>query len=250
MVLAHVKAKAKPLVRHVLDTLYPPRCGACATPVLMHGALCSDCWQAVAFIAPPLCQRCGHPFEYAMGGEALCGACLQHMPHYAQARAVFCYNEASRPLITQLKFSDKQHMLASFGQWLARAGAEFLPHCDAIVPVPLHWWRRWRRRYNQAELLAQAIAHASGLPVHGHLLRRVRHTTPQTGLSRAARERNLQGAFRIAPMQRAAIRGKTFCVVDDVLTTGTTVDMCTRALLRGGAKNVYVLTLAKTVLTQ
>lgn len=211
------------------------------------GAFCAECWHKIHFISDPLCHKCGNPFEFSIGEHAACGACMRAVPPYAAARAVFRYDEASRALVIGLKFHDRTQMLQRFGEWLARAGEKFLPECDVIVPVPLHYLRLLQRRFNQSLLLARALSRYSGVPVAADALRRRRRTLPQTGLTRAQREKNVQGAFRLNPRHRNFVRGKTVLLVDDVMTTGATLHACTRALLRGGAKNVYVLTLARTV---
>ena len=122
-----------------------------------------------------------------------------------------------------------------------------LAQADALVPVPLHWRRLWMRRFNQSMLLAQAIARASGVPIAENALRRVKLTTQQVGLSRAERTRNMQGAFQIAPEGKASIKGKRLILIDDVLTSGATVEACARALNRAGAASVDVLVFARVV---
>jgi ComF family protein len=130
---------------------------------------------------------------------------------------------------------------------MAEAGRELLHGADGIVPVPLHWRRLWARRFNQSAALAQAIAAASGVPVLHDALRRVKATAQQVGLSRAQRAENIQGAFRVSASGKAMVAGRRLVLVDDVVTTGATVEGCARVLLRAGAAEVDVLSLARVV---
>ncbi len=145
-----------------------------------------------------------------------------------------------------LKDGDRLDLATTMGQWMARAGREVLADADALVPVPLHWRRLWARRFNQAAVLSQAISETCGVPV-SHAVKRVRATAQQVGLSRAGRAANVQGAFRVGPGSEAAVHGKRLVLVDDVLTSGATIDACARALLRAGAVCVDVLVFARVV---
>jgi ComF family protein len=230
-----------------LDAVLPPLCLACRVEVEEAGALCGACWSRIAFLAPPLCAACGFPFDYDPGGSALCGACLRRPPDYGRARAVMRYDEASRALVLGFKHGDRTHGAAAYGRWMARAGAELLGEADLVAPVPLHWLRLFRRRYNQAALLAQAVARTAGLPVAVDLLARRRATPSQGHLGAAARRRNVRGAFAVRPRWAARIPGQRIVIVDDVLTTGATAEACARTLLRAGAAAVDVLVLARVV---
>jgi ComF family protein len=131
------------------------------------------------------------------------------------------------------------------GRWLGHAGRELLAEADALVPVPLHWRRRWARRFNQSAMLAAAVSAESGVPVDADALRRMKATAQQVGLSRSERAANVQGAFRVPPEGKTAVVGRRLILVDDVLTSGATVEGCARALLRAGAANVDVLVFAR-----
>lgn len=243
---------AKPAGRFgtlLLDALLPARCLACPEPVGAPGALCPACWSALAFIAPPYCAGCGTPFEFedrsAQG--ILCGACIAHPPVYARARAALRYDDGSRSLILRFKHGDRTHSAPAFGRWLARAGEDLLSDADLIVPVPLHWTRLFARRYNQSALLAHALGRESGRPVLIDGMERRRRTPSQGRLGRAGRERNVRGAFAVPSGRRARIEGRRVLLVDDVLTTGATMEACARALLSAGAESVDALTLARVV---
>jgi ComF family protein len=240
--------------RRLLDVILPPHCLACGGAVIEPGSLCPPCWDAVTFLGPPACACCGTPFEYDAGAGALCAACIRRRPVYQRARAVLVYDDASRGMILGFKHGDRTEAAPAFGRWLARAGADLVAEADIIAPVPLHWTRFWRRRYNQSALLAQALARAvrqggqqggRHLPVIPDLLVRRRRTPSQGGLGATARLRNVRGAFRVKPRFQARLRGARVLLVDDVFTTGATVETCARVLLRAGAGAVDVLTLAR-----
>ena len=233
------------MLSHLLNFLFPPQCLICSAGVAATGTLCLDCWQQVQFIAEPYCECCGLPFDYALGKGALCGECLRERPLYGRARAVFRYNEHSKALVLKLKYADQLHLAAVYGTWLGNFGKELVAVSDVIIPVPLHYWRFIGRRYNQAALLAGALKKHSGLPVLPDGLRRTRATQPQPGLTRKQRQDNVKGAFAVHPRHSAAIKGKNILLIDDVMTTSATINQCAKALLKAGAIQVNVLTLAK-----
>jgi ComF family protein len=216
------------------------------------GALCSACWDGAAFIAPPHCARCGLPFELAPSGAAgwECAACVAEPPPFDRARAAMRYDAGARGLVLRFKHADATHAAPGYARWMARAGAELLADCDLIAPVPLHRWRLLRRRYNQSALLALALGRMAGRPVAPDLLVRRRYTPSQGRLDRAHRFANVAGAFALRPGYAAAIGGKRVLLVDDVMTTGATVEECAKVLKRAGAGAVDVLTLARVVRPQ
>ena len=231
----------------LLDALLPPRCLACGVLVERSGALCQGCWGGIDFIAPPFCACCGLPFDYDLGAEALCGACSREHPPFDRARSVMVYGEVSRRLVIGFKHGDRTEGTKAFAGWMARAGGELLAETDLIVPVPLHWTRLFRRRYNQSALLARALGELAAKPVATDLLLRTRRTPPQGRLSGQARARNVAGAFRVKPGREARIAGKRVLLIDDVLTTGSTLAACAGVLRKGGAAAVDVLVLERTV---
>lgn len=235
------------LAEGALNAILPARCLGCGVEIDASGALCPACWAEIEFVGTPQCACCGLPFEVAAGEAALCGACLSRRPPFARARAVFRYDERSRRLILAFKHGDRLHGAAAFGRWMARAGAALLAQASLIAPVPLHWTRLFRRRFNQAALLAQAVGRASGVEVVPDLLVRRKRTPSQGGLNADERHRNVQGAFALNPRYAARVKGRRVLVIDDVFTTGATVGACSRVLLRAGAEAVDVLTLARVV---
>ena len=247
IVTKHIQ-KASPFIAAIINILFPARCAGCAESVGSHGALCVPCWQNIHFITDPLCHHCGLPFDYAIGERALCGHCMQHKPAYTQARALFRYDQHSRNQILSLKYHDKTGLVPIYGQWLVRIAESYKKQVDVIMPVPLHYSRLVWRRYNQAALLAHALADRTQITCLPDTLQRIRKTPTQSGLTRRQREDNVRGAFRIKAKNRDLIKGKSVLLVDDVMTTGATLDACARTLHDAGVIDVYVVTLARTVM--
>ncbi len=239
--------RAARMFRAAVDILLPPRCLSCGETVAEPGALCGVCWPRLTFLTPPLCGICGFPFDYDPGAGAVCGECLRAPPPFERARTVFRYDEHSRDLVISFKHRDRIDAAPAYGKWMARAGSEILAEADVIVPVPLHRRRLISRRYNQSAELCHALGRETGLPHNPDLLVRTRATPTQGRLNRAERERNVRGAFALRPDAAPSLQGRRVVLVDDVLTTGATVNACARTLLRGGAAAVDVLTLARVV---
>ena len=220
-------ASASEAVRSALtlaaDLLLLPVCISCRKRAGAHGLLCGDCWAKIDFIAPPLCARLGVPLPYDTGEPSLSAAAIADPPVYDRARAAARYSSTMRELIQRFKYGDRHEGVPLFGRWMAAAGRELLADADVMVPVPLYRPRLWSRRFNQSAVLAQAVGRLAGVPVDCFLLARVKRTASQVGLSAAQRWKNVAGAFRVA-IPRGTLRGKRIVVVDDVVTTGATVE--------------------------
>jgi ComF family protein len=227
------------------DLLVPPVCTACRTSVADHDTLCPDCWRSIDFIRPPLCDVLGIPLPYDSGGPMVSAAALAAPPAYRRARAVAHYNGRLRELVHGLKYADQHHGGRLFGRWLAVAGRDLLADAELIVPVPLARFRLWRRRFNQAAVLARAVAAETGKPYAPLALKRTKATASQVGLTSDQRRRNVQGAFSVPNRARALVEGRQVLLVDDVVTTGSTVDAAARTLLAAGAAAVDVLALGR-----
>lgn len=241
-----LRAACVQAARLVLDIAVPTLCVACREPVAGVG-VCAECWAKLSFIAPPFCPRLGIPFVYDPGPGLLSMEAIADPPAYARARAAVRYDDVARTLVHALKYHDRTDLAPAMGRWMARAGDELLGEADVLVPVPLHWRRGWSRRYNQSGALARAIERQSGVPLARDVLRRIRPTQQQIGLSRSQRARNVQGAFKVSSEKAHQIQGRRVVLVDDVLTSGATSDACARALLRARAAQVDVLVFARVV---
>src|SRR5579871_186804 len=232
--------------RLALNVALPTLCVACRDPVEGDG-VCADCWSKMSFIAPPFCPRLGIPFVYDPGPDMLSMEAIANPPAYTRARAAVRYDDVARTLVHALKYQDRTDLAPAMGRWMARAGRELLGDADVLVPVPLHWRRGWSRRYNQSGALARIIEHHTGVAIATEALRRIRPTEQQIGLSRPQRASNVQGAFKVGPDRQHLIAGRRVVLIDDVLTSGATVDACARALLRAKAASVDVLVFARVV---
>jgi ComF family protein len=233
--------------RFILDVALPPLCPSCREPLGSGVGLCAVCWSKLSPIEKPYCARLGIPFVYDPGPGIVSMAAMANPPAYDRARAAVRYDEVARKLVLSFKYADRLDLAPMMGAWMARAGRELLDDADVLLPVPLHWRRLWSRRFNQAAALAGAISNSCGVPVLPDTLKRVRPTQQQVGLSKTQRADNVQGAFRVPDGQKAEVAGRKVVLVDDVLTSGATVDTCARALLRAGAAKVDVLVFARVV---
>jgi ComF family protein len=231
--------------RRAVDLVLPPTCLACRHPAGDAGGLCPDCWTRAGFIERPFCERLGTPFPFDAGAGMISPAAIANPPASERARAVLRYGEVGRELVHLMKYGDRLDLVRPLGRWMARAGVELLADAEALVPVPLHWTRLWQRRFNQSAALARAVSTIANVPVHDHV--RVRAPPPQVGLARVERARNVAGAFAVARAAKSEIKGKKLVVIDDVLTSGATVDACAKAPRRAGAARVDVLVLTRVV---
>src|SRR3569833_2605535 len=182
--------------RMALDIALPTLCVACREPVNGEG-VCANCWAKLSFIAPPLCPRLGIPFVYDPGPGLLSMEAISDPPAYGRARAAVRYDDVARTLVHALKYQDHTDLAPAMGRWMARAGRELIEQSDALIPVPLHWRRGWSRRFNQSGALARVIERQTGVKLLSEVLRRVRPTLQQIGLSRPQRASNVQGAFKV-----------------------------------------------------
>lgn len=224
----------------LLSILLAPLCAACrrplATPSL--GIVCDDCWQAIRPIAPPFCTVCCDPVLSWRPSSERCADCRLKRPHITAGRTVGIYEGSLRSILQAFKYDRRRSLAAPLGRLMQLRGAEVLSDADCVVPVPLHWRRRWRRGFNQAVDLARQVE----VPVHCALVRR-RNTRTQTDLPADARLRNVHDAFAVS--RRAAISGLRIVLVDDVSTTGATLEACASVLMAAGAAEVRTLTAAR-----
>lgn len=241
------RAASRRGLEEVVGLVYPPSCIACQAATAEAQALCARCWAGIGFIERPYCERLGTPFEVDLGPGLVSPAAIADPPVFARARAVCRFDGAARELVHRLKYGDRTELALTLGRMMAQAGHELLAEADFIVPIPLHRTRLWTRRFNQAAALAQVLAQHSGVAFGPAALARVKRTKQQIGLTRPQRAENLQGAFKVLPGMKPLVEGRRILLVDDVLTTGATVNAAARALLRAGATEVDILTFARVV---
>jgi ComF family protein len=233
--------------RLTLDLLLPPECPTCDEPVAVPGQLCPDCFRRTNFVTEPCCDKCGLPFAHAGQGGAgqICPRCQTYPPPWERARAALSYDEQARRLVLPFKYADRTDLAVVLAPMMARAGAALLREADVLVPVPLHRRRLLARGYNQAALLAKALARAARRPVILDALRRVRATAPLGTLGAEARCRTVEGAFAVHPRRAALLAEKRVLLIDDVLTSGATCSACVEVLLAAGVAGVDVLVAAR-----
>ena len=225
--------------------MLPPRCPACGDVVEGDDRFCGACWGRLHFLGPPWCNACGEPFAGAALPGARCHRCATSSPAFDAARAALAYADPVKQVVLGLKHGDQTHLARAMAAQMLRVGTGWLGPDAVIVPVPLHRARLWRRGYNQAALIARALARKSGAVLAVDALVRTRATPPSGGMGREARYANVAGAFRVA--RAAAITGRAVVLVDDVLTSGATGHACAAALKASGAARVNLLTFARVV---
>jgi ComF family protein len=233
--------------RALLDLLLPPHCVACSAPVDAPGLFCAECFRLTGFISEPFCARCGVPFAHAAlgGAEHLCPGCRLAPPVFQRARAALRYDAQGRRLILPFKHADRIELAAVLAPHMARAGVVLLREADLLVPVPLHWGRLFRRRYNQAALLANAVGRIAGRPSLPDALVRQRATASLGEKSAGERAAEVADAFAVRRSRVALVSGKRVLLVDDVMTSGATANACAAVLLAAGATSVDVLAAAR-----
>jgi ComF family protein len=225
-------------LRQVLDFALPPRCAGCGTIVDEVHSFCPPCWTEVLFLGESGGSTCGMPLEAT--DAKLCGVCVSK-PRIQRTRSAVAYDDLSRSIALRLKYGRKVALARTMARYMApliRDGEEPL-----LVPVPLHRSRLWQRGFNQAALVANELARATGHRSDPHLLRRVKRTPALRGMSLRQRRKVVAGAFQVDPS--AELEGRTVVLIDDVLTTGSTANACARALRQAGASRVEFVSWAR-----
>jgi ComF family protein len=237
-----LKRAAYWLYRFILDYALPPRCPGCGVVTADDHQFCATCWLALDFMGEPLCTHCGLPVESA---QMLCAPCMAKRPRHDFVHAVTSYNEVARQVVLRLKYSRRIGHARTMGQFIAMR----LPALTdtLIIPVPLHYWRIWKRGYNQSALIARTLVKMRGGELLLDGLERVKNTRPLAGLTRKKRLKELRAAFRVAPQHKAKLKGRRVLLVDDVFTTGTTINRCAHMLKAAGAREVQVAVWARVI---
>jgi competence protein ComFC len=236
--------KFEPLEAAV-SLLYPPVCTICGGNVRAGDYLCNQCEAKTVRIVAPFCQKCSEPFEGSITSEFTCANCAHRTIHFDAAVSAYRGRGMVREIIHEFKYARQIHLRRLVARWLHAAldderlrGRRF----DVVVPVPLHATRLRERGFNQASLLAALLSAQTSIPSKP-LLDRIRYTTTQTALDRSERMENLHDAFRLR--KNADVRGLRVLLIDDVLTTGSTLSECARVLKRAGALSVHAATAAR-----
>ena len=229
----------------LLSLFFPPHCAVCGGDTVGGVHLCAKCGEGAQRIEAPFCQQCSQPFEGETAGSFTCSNCSDRRFHFDCAVAPYLSRKVVREFIHSFKYEGRYHLRHQLAEWAA-AGLEDerirAQSFDAFVPVPLHSTRRREREFNQAEVIAELLARRAGVPVR-NAIQRIRYTTTQTRLDRHERMENLRGAFRVR--HPATVQDRHLIIVDDVFTTGSTVEECARVLREAGAASVRALTVAR-----
>lgn len=241
-------------MKSLIDLIYPPRCPICQAFLQDQNTLqgkqdlpfCQACFMDFTAIESPLCSLCGRPFSDGAERDRICEDCLRKRPAYDIARAPYLYDGALMTAIHELKYAQRSHLADSLGSLLASFAQIWIGELKGslIVPVPLHPRRLRSRGFNQSLLLSRCVAARTGAQLDFLSLRRTRYTKPQTELSSEERKKNVRKAFEVVKPE--AVKGRTIVLVDDVATTGSTLNECAKALKRAGAETVLCLVLART----
>lgn len=242
---ARVNRALKAISLGVLDRVFPPVCLACDAAISDHQHLCAPCWAQLSPITAPICPVLGLPFAMDLGRDAKSAEALAQPPAFDRARYAVRFNDKAREIVHHLKYRDRHDMARFCARMMAHAAPELWRGGGVIVPVPLHWRRHLSRRYNQAGLLAAALARETGLPVDFDLVQRTKSTKQQVGLSAKARALNVRGAFSVNQKALERRMGQRIILVDDVMTTGATITALAKLLRSHYISQVDVICFAR-----
>lgn len=236
------------IVQTSIRLLYPPTCLTCDTMVETEGGLCGPCWRETPFIDGAVCGGCGAPLVAGpVTDDVLCDDCLRVRRPWAAGRSALVYRDNGRRLVLGLKHGDRMEVARPATRWMARAARGMVTPDMVVVPVPLHWLRRIKRRYNQSALLGRALAREIGLTFCADMLERPRATPPLDGMSPDKRHETLEQALSINTRRQDDLQGRPVLLIDDVMTSGATLSAATGVLQAAGSGPVSVLTLARAV---
>lgn len=243
----------KKILNYLYTSIYPQSCLLCKKIIEIESHFCHECWNQLDFITAPYCEKCGLPLAHLQSFNPedipYCNACLQDPPHFEKARAALIYNPSLQKLIVGFKQHDQTASLAVFTDWLFKLTMLFNDTLSdhICLPVPIHYFKMFHRHYNQAALLAHALAKRLTCQYWPNALIRIKHTKPQGTVFARDRKKNIKNAFKINPKFKVKIQNKKLILVDDVYTSGSTAKECTKICLNAGAKTVKILTIARTV---
>ncbi|WP_425082234.1 double zinc ribbon domain-containing protein [Ruegeria arenilitoris] len=233
-------------IQTAVELIYPPRCLGCGELTEADFGLCGACWRDTPFIGGVVCESCGVPLPGEVDGHRIeCDDCMKTARPWQDGRAALMYDGKARALILALKHGDRPELAKPAARWMAQAGRDLFCDNMLIAPVPLHWSRLIKRRYNQSALLAQHLGRETGIEVCPDLLHRRARTPVLDGKTAAQRAETLAGAISAHPRQGSRIKGRDILLVDDVMTSGATLTACARACHAAGANHIFVLVLAR-----
>lgn len=233
----------KQLWQKLVESIYPPLCLSCGTELQTDG-FCGSCWQETKFITGLVCDACGTPLLGEDENSAFCDTCLKDPPSWQRGRAAAVYHGGAAKSVMALKYADRWDLAKPLANYMTSTEPSVL-ETDIVVPVPLHWARLFKRKYNQAALLSREVARRLDQTHIPDLLIRKKRTTIQKSMDREARFQNLQNAFSVSPKYKASIQGQRILLIDDVMTTGATLSACANALKASGSGDVNVLVFAR-----
>lgn len=236
----------------IMDFLFPPKCVLCGKIIEDKNSLCTDCWKKIYFIKKPYCDKCSSPFEFQISSNDLCLSCIKSKPLFIKSRSAVIYNEYAAKIIFRFKFYDKIELRTFLAKSMINAAFDIIDNIDIFIPIPLHKKRLIMRKYNQSLILAETIAKITGKKLINDFLCKKKHTTPQAKLKQKDRIKNLKNIFAVKDKYSNNIneyKNLNFAIVDDVMTTGSTINECIKELNGAGIKNVYAITFAKTKLS-
>ncbi len=247
--LISINQKINMLRKKIINWFIPPRCLQCGDTILEAHQLCADCWKKIDFITKPFCFICGYPLTLENQFD-ICESCSHKKPIYECARSIFIYKTEGKKLILRFKHADTTELAPLFAQMLFHQAQDYFKDIDYMIPVPLHWTRLFKRRYNQAALLCLCLKKVEpNLPYYApYFLRRVKRTESQGRKTAEKRKLNLESAFIVPIRYQKNLQGKTILLIDDVMTSGATAEECSRVLYTAGCASVKVLTIAKVLL--
>ncbi|MDI2113009.1 ComF family protein [Commensalibacter nepenthis] len=230
-----------------LNFLIPPRCLMCDKIVLDAERVCADCFKQLHFIDKPYCSQCSRPFMSSVeaGRESICSECQESSVFWQNCRAAFVYNDGFKRLIMPLKYNDQYKSLRFISNFMYRSAQDLIDQADYIIPVPLHKKRLRYRQYNQSALLAWQLRQRGNITVLPMALLRVKETIILGHLNKAERQLVLQNAFVFNPKYEQRLKNKRVILIDDVMTTGSTIKECALTLLGAGVKHIDVLVAAR-----
>ena len=236
------------MLKTLINLLFPKYCLIC-NQIIADGYFCHSDFNKLHYISKPACKICSYPFEFEIDNEMLCPKCLGKKPPYSKALSIFRYDEISKKFIGNLKYRDNSHLAKDFAQIIYNHSQEILKNnINFIIPVPLHKKRLRKRKYNQSALIVKYLSQLTNITAIYDLLIRVKDTVPQTTLNKNLRAKNISGAFILNKKFAEIIKERNILLIDDVVTSGATIEACSKILLKAKVNKIYVITLAKTVL--